>query len=143
MNLRRSGFLTRTPMTRKRMRRTVSRPGSGIPAEVREAVILRDEGKCQRCGMWVANVPSSIQHRLPRRMGGRSGLALVQSYDMANLVLVCGSATTPGSCHQWMENERTQAHDDGWLLHEGEDPAAIPVLTEWGWRLLGDTWRDA
>lgn len=126
--------LHRTPMRR-------SRPKPGIPADVREAVLIRDEGKCQRCGMWLANVPSSVHHRLPRKSGGRHGAAEARINAMANLVLLCGDGVR--GCHGDIERDRTQAYDDGWLVRENEDPATVPVLTEWGWRHLSDTWRDA
>lgn len=126
--------LRRTAMKRATVR------GSGIPADVRQAVLLRDEGICQRCGAWCANVPSSVHHRLPRRMGGRSGLALIASYDMANLVLLCGSGTT--GCHSDVEHDRNQARDDGWLVYETEDPAAVPILTWRGWLYPGTQWTE-
>lgn len=119
------------------------RNAATVPDDVRHAVVTRDESKCQRCGMWVANIPSSLQHRKPRGMGGRKGAAAVASYDMSNLILVCGSATTPGSCHEEIERDRAQAYDDGWLVRENEDPATVPVLTCWGWRHYDETWRDA
>lgn len=118
-----------------------SRPKPGIPADVREAVLIRDEGKCQRCGMWLANVPSSVHHRKNRKMGGRSGAAESAIHDMAALVLLCGTGTT--GCHGEIGREVAQAYDDGWLVRENEDPATVPVLTEWGWRHYGETVRDA
>lgn len=108
--------------------------GSGIPPRVREAVLLRDGHHCRRCGRSVIDQPASIQHRLPRGRGGKPTLA--------NLVLVCGSATTPGSCHDWMEHvDRAQAYDDGWLCRTGEDPADVQVLTHDGWRFFTDDGR--
>lgn len=126
--------LRRTAMKRSTVR------GSGIPADVRQAVLQRDEGICQRCGAWCANVPSSVHHRLPRRSGGRSGLALIASYDMANLVLVCGDGVR--LCHGDIERQRDLARDDGWLLYEIEDPAAVPVLTYRGWLYPGTQWTE-
>lgn len=109
-----------TPLRRTAMRRKVA-AGSGIPAEVRRAVRLRDAGKCRRCGRWLANIPASIQHRLPRGRGGNA--------RMSNLVLLCGSATTPGSCHEWAESQRAQAYAAGWLVRTGYDTADIPMVT--------------
>lgn len=57
---------------------------------------------------------------------------------MSNLVLLCGSATTPGMCHLAVESRRTKAYDDGWLLWTGEDPADVAVLAPEGWVLLSD-----
>lgn len=120
-------------MNRSPMRRKPSR-GSGIPPKIREAVLLRDGHHCRRCGRSLIHFPASIQHRLPRGRGGQPTLA--------NLVLVCGSATTPGSCHNWMEHvDRRQATDDGWLCRTGENPAGAPVLMLEGWRHLTDDGR--
>lgn len=128
-------------LQRSAMKRSRPKPGSGIPDDVRAAVLLRDEGKCQRCGMWLANVPSSIHHRKPRKAGGRHGAAADQINDMANLVTLCGTGTT--GCHGEIEHDRNQARDDGWLVYEHEDPADVMVLSEWGYRYYGQTWRDA
>ena len=37
----------------------------------------------------------------------------------ANGVTLCGSATTPGSCHLWVESSRSEARDTGWLIPMG------------------------
>lgn len=44
----------------------------------------------------------------------------------ANLVVICGSGTT--GCHGRVESQRSEAYADGLLLHDGQDPAAVPVL---------------
>lgn len=44
----------------------------------------------------------------------------------ANLIVICGSGTT--GCHGRIESNRTEAYADGLLLHDGQDPAAVPVL---------------
>ena len=81
--------------------------------EAARAVVLeRDENTCQRCGVNVLYRLASIQHRIPRGSGGSAKV-----WQPSNLALVCGSGTTPGSCHNWMEHEdREQAEFDGWLL---------------------------
>ena len=103
---------------------------------VRALVLKRDGNKCQRCGVDVTYRLASIQHRRPRGVGG-SALVDVAS----NLVLVCGSATTPGSCHNWMEHEdRTTANYEGWLIAKLSQvhPSNVPLLTIHGWVLLTD-----
>jgi hypothetical protein len=100
---------------------------SGIRPKQREAVLRRDEGKCVACGAWLANVPASVHHRLPRGRGGTDRLS--------NLLSLCGSGVT--LCHGVIESDRAQAYDDGFLLHtgtEGDDPEAVWVLTYQGIR---------
>lgn len=126
--MKRGGFLPRRSSLRRRaMKHQRPDTTSGIPQAVRDAVHVRDGGHCVRCGAWLANVPSSIQHRLPRGRRGGSRLS--------NLLHICGTATT--GCHGEVESERAQAYDDGYSLHngtEGDHPEAVPVLTYLGWR---------
>lgn len=136
-------MLKRSPIKRTAMRRKTKPPAAQIPATVRYAIYSRDSWSCQRCGRLLDGVPFSIHHRKPRRMGGRHGEAAVESYDMAALVLLCGTATTPLSCHAETESDRAQAYDDGWLLREHEDPRAVACLTYRGWEQPGETWEIA
>jgi hypothetical protein len=103
----------------------------------REVILARDGTTCQCCGADVTLKLASIQHRIPRGMGG-SRLVNVPS----NGVLVCGSATTPGSCHNWMEHEdRATAGIRGYLIPKlgGARPSSIPLWTyPHGWVLLDD-----
>lgn len=112
------------------MRRSKPKAGtaSGIPTDTRLAVLLRDKGMCRRCGRWLANVPSSVHHRLPRGRGGDARLS--------GLVSLCGTGTT--GCHGEVESDRAQAYDDGWLIHTGRDPQSIACLTPDGWLWLDD-----
>ena len=84
--------------------------------QVRGAVIVRDGFACRRCGVDVSRSPSSVHHRLPRRMGGTRD---PRSNDLRNLVLVCGSGTT--GCHGWIESHRTEAYEQGWLIRSYDD----------------------
>lgn len=79
-----------------------------IPPRIRSAVLERDAGRCVRCG----EVGGSIHHRVPRRMGGTKD---IRSYDMRNLVTLCGSGTT--GCHGWVESNRALAYLGGWLVN--------------------------
>lgn len=103
----------------------------------REVVLARDGTTCQCCGRDVMYKLASIQHRTPRGMGG-SALVNIPS----NGVLVCGSATTPNSCHNWMEHEdRTAAEGMGYLIRRLADllPSSVPLYTQpHGWVLLSD-----
>lgn len=103
----------------------------------RKAVLARDVTTCQCCGTDVTHKLASVQHRIPRGMGG-SALVNIPS----NGVLVCGSATTPGSCHNWMEHEdRPAAEAMGYLIRRLANlhPSSVPLYTQpHGWVLLGD-----
>jgi hypothetical protein len=133
--------------------------GDPVPRALRKAVLERDDYRCQRCGRSVRTqvLHYSLQHRLPGRMGGRRN-----RHSAAILVTVCGSATSRGGCHDWIENqERAVATAQGWLLPEGADPATCAVLrwsatdhpswelpTEHGWVPAAapnvvDTWSAA
>lgn len=90
---------------------------TGPSPQQRLHVYMRAGYRCERCG---GTGPAfSVHHRLPRGRGGENRLS--------NLVLLCGSATTPGGCHGEVESYREQAYDDGWLVRTGIDPATVPV----------------
>jgi hypothetical protein len=103
----------------------------------RRGVLERDGTTCQCCGIDVTNKLASIQHRIPRGAGGS-----IRVDRVSNGALVCGSATTPGSCHNWMEHEaRTEAGRQGWLLPKNNpdiNPEQEPILLFNGWHLLLD-----
>lgn len=108
-------------------------------AAARAIVLERDQNTCQRCGVNVLYKLASVQHRIAR---GRGGSASERVWTPANLVLMCGSATTPGSCHDFVEHQgREQGKADGWVLpmnNPSIDPATEPLLTFRGWVLLDD-----
>ena len=103
----------------------------------RAVVLERDACTCQMCGENVMHKLASIQHRRPRGMGG-SALVNIPS----NGVLVCGSATTPDSCHNEIEHvDRTKAQEFGYLIPKlsGIHPSTVPLWTfTRGWILLDD-----
>jgi hypothetical protein len=111
-----------------------------VPQQTRDAVIARDASRCARCNRGVANVPSSVQHRKPRGMGGTSD---VRSYDMRNLVLMCGTGTT--GCHGDGESFRALAYDTGWLVRSYDD-LDTPLISKDGRRITltsdGDRWDE-
>jgi hypothetical protein len=71
----------------------------------------------------------SLQHRRARGAGG-SSLPWINS--PINLALVCGSATTPGMCHEELESnrEREKNEREGWVISKfgNIDPARVPLL---------------
>lgn len=96
----------------------------------------RDGGRCRRCGREVGEW-FSRQHRIPRKAGGSTRVD-----RPSNLITLCGSATSPGGCHEWAEKHRTDAELLGYLLpalNPDIDPETEPVFThEFGWVLLHD-----
>lgn len=82
-----------------------------------KTVWARANGCCERCGRRLdfgeRGLAWSVHHRRPRGMGG-SKLDWVNK--PANLVVLCGHATTPGGCHAWVEANRVEALKDGWLV---------------------------
>lgn len=65
-------------------------------------------------------------------MGGSSDPAVNAP---SNLMLLCGSGVT--LCHGWIESNRTEAYQQGWLLHSGHSPEVIPAYIHGlGFRLL-------
>lgn len=121
-SMRRTTFTSRADAGTGLKRTGTTKPPryTGPTRKMRTAVLVRDDYTCQRCARDIRNCPYSLQHRLPRGRGGKN--------TMANLVTVCGSATTPGMCHDWMENhERAQARIDGWLVPSDNSPEDWPV----------------
>jgi ferredoxin len=108
-----------------------------VPQGVRAAVLRRDGPYCARCGQCTANVPSSVHHRLPRRMGGTLDPRI---NDPRNLVVLCGTGTT--GCHGAVESDRVAAYADGWLIRN-LDHLDEPLRTRYGTRitLAGDGTR--
>lgn len=131
----RSSAKLSTTAPKKRARST------GPSREVVDLVLVRDAGRCVRCNRFVGperGVDFSLHHRLPRRSGGSKRAELNLP---ANLVTLCGSATTPGGCHTAVEADRTAAYAGGWLLHADQVPSSVPVESWWGWVLLDDEGR--
>lgn len=108
----------------------MARRDTGFPPWVAEVIVERDSGACARCGAPVAHLDRgvgwSIHHRRPRKMGGARDAWINQP---ANGVVVCGHATTPGSCHEWIERNRGEAIDTGWLIPMGvQRPDTTPLV---------------
>lgn len=83
--------------------------------------MVRDGHRCVRCDLSLGHGQFSLQHRLPRGMGGSVG-----ANTAANLILLCGSATT--GCHGWAESRVTEATVAGYRCPRWCGP--------WLWRVL-------
>lgn|SRR5690606_11338268 len=99
------------------MRRT------GPTAATRRLVLERDGGACAWCGGVVGGGAYSLQHRRARGMGGTRRR---DANSPANLVTVCGSATT--GCHGWIESHPGEAERRGFRLRQLADPVDVPVM---------------
>jgi hypothetical protein len=126
----RFGAQGRVPHCRAVLRRKFR--NTGPSADTRVTVENRANGLCERCGGNLYGKAASIHHRRPRRMGGTTDPAVNTA---SNLMVICGSGVT--GCHGWIESNRTQAYAEGWLLHSGQNPEAIPArIHGLGFRLL-------
>lgn len=116
------------------------RRSTGPTSDVVDVVLERAQHSCEVCGIGLGDrrgVDYSIHHRLPRQMGGTrwAGCNLP-----SNLLLVCGSATTPGGCHATIESHRAGAVAAGWLVLSRTDPARVACLiTRDRWVYLNDS----
>ncbi len=112
---------------------------SGTPARSPRSVVSRKlvwaraGGSCERCGRTIAltHRDYSFHHRRPRGMGGSRTAG---THLPSNLLLLCGSGTT--GCHGEVESKRVESFFEGWLVHQGDDPGAEPVLLHDGRRVL-------
>ncbi len=128
--------MKRSPLRRSPMKRRNRRTGPS-PA-VWLTVLERDGGACLYCGDPISGERGrdwSIGHRRPRRMGGDPR---PETNSPANLVTLHGSGTT--GCHGDIESRRADAVRDGWILHDHDIPAAVPLLIHRGarWVYLTD-----
>lgn len=106
---------------------------SGFSRPTRLLVYARAQERCERCGVYAYG--GSVHHRRPRGMGGSKQPA---TNGPANALLLCGHATSPDGCHQWVENHRADALDQGLLVLQSQTPAEIPVQTRHGLVRLDD-----
>lgn len=129
-------------LTRSPMRRTYRQTGPS--GDVVEVVAERAHWSCEICGGGVGDRRGedwSIHHRSPRQMGGSR---LAWKNLPANLLLVCGSATT--GCHSVIESHRSGAVAAGWLILHRADPQTVAVLLRresWVYLDNSGTYRDA
>lgn len=122
--LRSAGSLSRsTPLAAGRAKPKPAQRDTGPTRTVRHTVKARASMCCERCSVPVAAMPHEVHHRRPRGAGGSSR---PDTNLPSNLVLLCGTSTT--GCHGFCESERDAAREQGWLVRQGGDPAAVPVL---------------
>lgn len=98
-------------------------------AAVRVQVDERDGGACRRCGRPLHGNRFSRHHRKPRGMGGANRR---DAGRLSNIVLLCGSATSAGGCHEWVERNRAEATQAGWIVPSWADPEQVPIRTQHG-----------
>lgn len=104
-----------------------------VTQTARKLVLERDNYCCVACGKSIIGRPYSLQHRRAKKRGG-SRLPWIDQPQ--NLVIACGTATTP-DCHLLrMESRPGDAKDRGYVISEWPqiDPRFIPVtvVTEFG-----------
>lgn len=137
---RRTPLQARQPLTTARdMVKGQAKPrpprNTGPTAVTRKAVFARASNSCERCGKAITGA-YSIHHRKPRGMGGTKDPA---ANSPSNLVLLCGSATTPDGCHTSVEKFRQAAINTGWIVTRTADPAKVPIKFPTGrWYLLNE-----
>lgn len=125
------GIQTARSLKRGEKRATVRSTGPDVG--IRRMVMDRAGQHCERCGKVISG-EYSIHHRKPRGMGGTKDPAINSA---ANLVLLCGSATSASGCHQSVERFRQAASATGFLVLRTADPATVPIKLHSGWVLLG------
>jgi hypothetical protein len=92
-----------------------------VSDEVRFLCFARAGYRCERCGKSGTAFGFSLHHRRPRMMGGTLRLHIHQP---AWLIVLCGSGVD--GCHGWVESNRDQARDDGYLLFAIDNGEEIP-----------------
>lgn len=119
--------IRRAPLNRARER--VTKRSTGFPPKVRALVADRAAGVCEKCGCAVA---TQLHHRRPKAIGG-SRLADTNSSE--NAIACCEP------CHSEIHAKPDWSKVHGWLVRQGQSPAAIPVLLHHGWAVLDDAGR--
>lgn len=116
---------------------TRSRRKTGPSSDVVTAVLERAGYSCEACSSPLGDrrgVDWSVQHRIPRGMGGTRWAGVNRP---SNLMILCGSATT--GCHGFAESHRGPAVAAGWLIQSRTDPRTVAILiTRDRWCYLGD-----
>lgn len=138
----RTGLVRRTPLREVSAKRAAvegkpsRRRDTGPGRATRELVHERDGYSCAWCGRQLLTGPRSLQHRQARGMGGRTDPS---ANCPSNLLLLCGTATTPGGCHHFAEARSAEARIAGLWVPSWQNPADVPVLhAAYGPCLLGD-----
>lgn len=94
-----------------------------------QALWERADGCCEVCGRIIRDGEDfSRQHRRARGMGGSKR---PDTNSLANLLLACGSATSPDGCHYRIEANPDWARSKGYRVTQFQDPALVPVWVAW------------
>jgi hypothetical protein len=118
-----SEFPDRSKTSKPKPRKSPAKRSTGPSKAVRQMVLERSGYRCEICGNKLGeNQFYSIHHRIPRGMGGtdREDLNLA-----SNLLSLCGSGTT--GCHGYIESNRQEAYEKGWIVLRDHDVAETPV----------------
>lgn len=137
--MKRSALARRTPLARTALApkhtRTTSKPKrrpSGIPVAVRAALKARSGGECEIQAPGCEVRATDASHRLGVKMGGRRGAAAARHHVLSQILHSCRG------CHSLLHFAPGAAYWQGWMLREGEDPTAVPVLYRGCWSLLSN-----
>ncbi len=115
--------------------RRARRRNTGPPDKTVIQIAQRDGWACFRCGGAChgrRGVDWSVQHRRARGMGGSRRPDV---NEPQNLILLCGSATSPGGCHLRVEKRHPDDTGMGWSIKQSEDPLYVPAL-HWQYGLI-------
>lgn len=128
VELRRTAQLQRVTVAKRAVvKQRRQQRDTGPSAVTKELLWERAGGRCEICGRPVTGQEFSRHHRRARGSGGTS---LDWVNDVANLLLLCGSATTPDGCHRLVETQRHLAYANGWAisLHATGPATQVPAL---------------
>lgn len=79
-------------------------------------IIERSQGSCERCDFAPVE---QLHHRRPRGAGGSKR---DDTNTPANAFAICEP------CHRYIESNRSEALDKGWLVRQGKSPAGTELL---------------
>jgi hypothetical protein len=88
-----------------------------MSSNIAHDVLVRDDGRCFKCGRIVMNGPHSCHHRKLRSALG--------SDTPENRITLCGSGTT--GCHGEVHNSPRASRADGYIVSRYREPEDIPV----------------
>lgn len=93
--------------------------------KTRNVIRERAGGRCELCGVGVSM--GQIHHRQARGMGGT---VRVEARSPANGLYL------DMKCHERIERNRSEAYENGWLVHKWESSEERPVKMFDGWYML-------
>lgn len=92
---------------------------TGFTEDQRHRIGARNNGRCEICDK---RPSTDVHHRQPRGMGGatRKNAHIVNS--PANALALCRK------CHEWVERNRDEAREKGYLISRYANPLEQPVM---------------